>query len=75
MTVNRPAYMLNANNPGSDCAGESAASLASAAVLFEDTDPAYFATLIQHAKDIFNVADSYRGHYSNSIADAAKFYK
>ena len=75
MTVNRPAYMLNANNPGSDCAGESAASLASAAVLFKDTDPAYSATLIQHAKDLFNFADTYRGVYSNSIPDAAKFYK
>ena len=75
MTVNRPAYMLNANNPGSDCAGESAASLASAAVLFKDTDPAYSATLIQHAKELFDFADTYRGVYSNSIPDAAKFYK
>ena len=75
MSVSRPAYILNPSKPGSDCAGESAASLASAAVLFKDTDPAYSATLIQHAKELFNFADTYRGIYSSSIPDAAKFYK
>ena len=75
MTVNRPAYSLTPSKPGSDCAGESAASLASAAILFKDTDPTYSATLIEHAKDLFNFADTYRGIYSNSIPDAAKFYK
>ena len=75
MTVARPAYVLNPSNPGSDCAGESAASLASAAVLFKDTDPAYSAELIEHAKELFNFADTYRGIYSSSIPDAAKFYR
>ena len=75
MSVSRPAYILNPSKPGSDCAGESAASLASAAVLFKDTDPAYSATLIQHAKELFNFADTYRGLYTSSIPDAAKFYK
>ena len=75
MTVNRPAYKLDPNNPGSDCAGQTAASLASAAILFEDTDPSYSATLIQHAEELFNFADTYRGKYSDSISDASKFYK
>ena len=75
MTVNRPAYLLSPAKPGSDCAGESAASLASAAVLFKDTDPVYSATLIQHAKELFTFADKYRGLYSDSIPDASKFYK
>ena len=75
MTVERPAYSLTPARPGSDCAGESAAALASASILFEDTDSAYSATLIDHAKQLFAFADTYRGIYSNSISDAAKFYK
>ena len=74
MTIDRPAYKLDTNNPGSDCAGETAASLASAAVLFKDTDPAYSATLIQHSEELFSFADNYRGIYTNSISDAGKFY-
>ena len=54
---------------------ESAAALASASILFADTDSAYSATLIDHAKQLFAFADTYRGIYSNSISDAAKFYK
>ena len=75
MTVDRPAYIINPSKPGSDCAGESAASLASASILFQDTDPAYSSLLVQHAKELFSFADTYRGLYSNSIPDAAKFYR
>merc|ERR1719394_921116 len=74
MTVDRPAYKIDPSKPGSDCAGQTAASLASAAILFEDTDPSYSATLIQHAEELFNFADTYRGKYSDSIPDASKFY-
>ena len=74
MTVSRPSYKLDTNNPGSDCAGETAASLASASLLFEDSDPSYAATLIQHAEELFNFADTYRGIYTNAISDAGKFY-
>jgi len=73
--VARPAYSLTPTSPGSDCAGESAAALASAAILFEDSDPAYSAQLIKHAKELFEFADKYRGLYSDSIADAKIFYK
>ena len=75
MSVARPSYSLTPSRPGSDCAGESSAALASAAVLFADSDPAYSATLIEHAKQLFSFADTYRGVYSNSLSDAAKFYK
>jgi hypothetical protein len=75
MTVERPAYSLSPSRPGSDCAGESAAALASAALLFKDSDPAYSATLIGHARQLFSFADTYRGIYSDSISDAKKFYK
>lgn len=75
MSISRPAYSLTASKPGSDCAGESAAALASAALLFKDSDPTYSATLLEHAKQLFQFADTYRGIYSSSISDAGKFYK
>ena len=74
MSVSRPSYKIDANNPGSDCVGETAASLSSASLLFEDSDPSYAATLIQHAEELFNFADTYRGIYTNAISDAGKFY-
>ena len=74
MTVSRPAYKIDASNPGSDCAGETAASLASASLLFKDTDPDYSAILIQHAEQLFSFADTYRGKYTSAIPDANKFY-
>ena len=44
MTMDRPSYQIDAQNPGSDLAGETAASLASASIIFRATDPAYAET-------------------------------
>lgn len=74
MNIPRPAYSLTPSKPGSDCAGESAAALASAAMLFADSDPDYSAELMTHASQLFDFADTYRGIYSESIVDADKFY-
>jgi endoglucanase len=74
MTMARPAYKLDPTKPGSDAAGGAAAALAAAYVAFKDVDPAYAAKLLGHAKDLFRFADTYRGKYSDSIPDAAKFY-
>merc|ERR1719228_810634 len=60
MTIPRPAYSLTPSKPGSDCAGETVASLASAAILFEGSDAAYSAKLLKHAKQLFTFADTYR---------------
>ena len=75
MTMARPSYKIDSQNPGSDLAAESAAAMASAALLFKTTDSAYAETLTQHAIDLFDLADKYRGKYSDSIYDASKFYK
>lgn len=71
----RPAYKIDAQNPGSDLAGESAAALASASILFQGVDDDYASELLMHAQELYDFADTYRGKYSDSIADAAKFYK
>jgi len=75
MTISRPAYSLTPSKPGSDCAGETAAALASASILFAGSDPTYSATLVEHAEQLFDFADSNRGLYSSSISDAGQFYR
>lgn len=74
MAMARPSYKVDPSCPGSDLAGEYAAATASASIVFKETDPAYAATLITHAKQLYAFADTYRGKYSDCITDAGKFY-
>ncbi len=74
MPMARPSYKVDPSCPGSDLAGEYAATMASASMVFKQTDPAYAATLVTHAKQLYTFADTYRGKYSDCITDAAKFY-
>ena len=75
MTIPRPSYKIDANNPGSDLAGETAAAMAAASIAFAQDDSAYSARLLEHAKTLFEFADKYRGKYSDSVPGASKFYK
>ncbi len=75
MVMDRPAYKIDANNPGTELAAETAAAMAATSMLFKDSDPAYSETLIAHAEQLYNFADTYRGVYSESITDAAAFYR
>ena len=75
MKMDRPAYKIDASAPGSDLAAETAAAMAAASILFQSYDPAYAATLIQHAEQLYSFADNYRGVYSESITDAAGYYR
>lgn len=74
MQMERPSYKIDASCPGSDLAGETAAAMASASILFESENPSYSQTLIEHAEQLFNFADTYRGAYSDCITDATDFY-
>lgn len=73
--LERPAFKIDANNPGSDLAAEAAAALASSSMLFRGTDPAYANLLLEHAKELFTFADTYRGLYHEAIPDVVDFYK
>ncbi len=75
MQMARPAYKIDAARPGSDLAAETAAAMAAASILFATDDPTYSATLRAHAIQLYTFADTYRGAYSDSITDAAGFYK
>ena len=74
MSMARPSFKIDAQNPGSDLAGEAASSLAAAYMLFKDTDPQYAAQLLTHAEQLYSFATTYRGKYSDSITDAASYY-
>ncbi|AWB46889.1 endoglucanase [Paenibacillus sp. CAA11] len=74
MPMDRPAYKIDAANPGSDLAGETAAALAASSIIFKDSDPAYSAKLLKHAKELYQFADQYRGKYSDSITDVKQYY-
>jgi aryl-phospho-beta-D-glucosidase BglC (GH1 family) len=74
MSMERPSFKIDAQNPGSDLAGEVAAALAAAYEVFVKTDPAYAAQLLTHAEQLYTFATTYRGKYSDSIKDAAGYY-
>ena len=74
MQMQRPSYKIDATHPGSDLAAETAAALASAAIIFRDSDAAYADKLLLHARQLYTFADTYRGAYSDSITDAKQYY-
>lgn len=74
MQMARPSYKIDATKPGSDLAAEAAAAMAAASIVFKTDDPAYSATLLNHAKQLYEFADKYRGKYSDAITDATAYY-
>nr|GEW91621.1 endoglucanase 6-like [Tanacetum cinerariifolium] len=75
MTTSRSAYRIDENNPGSDLAGETAAAMAAASIVFHRSNPAYSRELLTHAHQLFDFADKYRGKYDSSISVAQKYYR
>jgi len=59
-------YAVDAPNPASDVAGETAAALAASSMAFRSSDPAYSETLLRNAVKAFQLADNYRGAYSDN---------
>ncbi|GMP96632.1 hypothetical protein CsSME_00045179 [Camellia sinensis var. sinensis] len=75
MTTSRQAYKIDPNNPGSDLAGETAAAMAAASVVFRHHNPSYAIELLTHAQQLFEFANKYRGKYDSSITVAQKYYR
>lgn len=74
MRMERPAFSVDPEHPGSDLTGEAAAALAATAILFREADPEYAARCLEHARALFAFADRFRGVYSDSIVDARAYY-
>ncbi|KAJ8420825.1 hypothetical protein Cgig2_017131 [Carnegiea gigantea] len=66
MDTARTVYAVDAPNPASDVAAETAAALAAASMAFRSADPGYSETLLRNAISAFQLADSYRGAYSDN---------
>lgn len=74
MTEKRPLTKIDADTPGTEVAAETAAAMASASLVFKDSDSQYSATLLKHAKQLFDFADTKRGSYSVNIPAVQTFY-
>ncbi|KAL6864885.1 hypothetical protein ACP4OV_016036 [Aristida adscensionis] len=74
MTTSRRAFRVDPQNPGSDLAGETAAAMAAAALVFRHKYPGYANLLLVHSKQLFEFADKYRGKYDASITVARNYY-
>ncbi|MEE2971615.1 MAG: glycoside hydrolase family 9 protein, partial [Planctomycetota bacterium] len=67
-------WWLDPANPGSEPAAEAAAFLAAMSMFVADSDPAYSAACLQHARELYAFANEHRGTYVDSIPDAVPFY-
>ncbi|CAM6119560.1 unnamed protein product [Calypogeia fissa] len=74
----RPSSQVNATSPGSDVAGEAAAALAAASIVFKRSssymNTTYAALLLSHSTQLFTFADTYQGLYSESFPEVEDFY-
>ncbi|KAJ8625345.1 hypothetical protein MRB53_033875 [Persea americana] len=70
MATPRSVYSVSPSNPGSDVAGETAAALAAASMVFRKVDPNYAKLLLRTAKNVMDFAIRYRGAYSDSLGSA-----
>lgn len=75
MTMWRPSFAVTALRPGSEVTAEAAAALAATSILFRKENPVYANLALDHARRLFDFADRHRGVYSDSIPQAAEFYK
>ncbi|KAG1327067.1 endoglucanase 11 [Cocos nucifera] len=74
MTTSRQAYKVDTENPGSDLAGETAAAMAAASIVFKKSDPHYSHLLLHHAQQLFEFGDKYRGEYDRSVRVVKSYY-
>nr|AGG19094.1 cellulase [Zea mays] len=74
MTTSRQAYRIDKDSPGSDLAGETAAALAAASIVFRRSNPHYSHLLLHHAQQLFEFGDRYRGTYDSSIEEVRSYY-
>ncbi|XP_022200004.1 endoglucanase E-4 [Nilaparvata lugens] len=75
MNMSRKAYKIDAEHPGSDLAGETAAAMAAVSMVFKEEDPEYSDLCLEHAKQLFKFATTYRGLYHEAIKGAAQYYE
>ena len=69
MHMDRKSSKVTVDSPGSCVVGEAAAALASAAVVFKDSDPDYAELCIRHAKQLYDFAARTRSDAGYTMAN------
>lgn len=70
--MTRPSYKVTTSSPGSTVVGATAAALASASIVFQQTDPNYASTCLTHAIQLFDFA--YSTQSDSGYTAASGFY-
>jgi len=73
MQMQRPSYRLDSGSPGSTVVAESAAAMAIASMVFQETNPTYAATCLRHAREMFTFADTTKSDAGYTAAN--NFYR
>ncbi|KAH6764391.1 glycosyl hydrolase 9B8 [Perilla frutescens var. hirtella] len=74
MTTSRRAYKVDEENPGSEVAAETAAAMAAASIVFREVNPHYSHLLLEHAMQLFEFGEKFRGKYDESIEVVKGYY-
>ena len=76
MTMDRPAFTLTRDAPGTELAAETAAALAASSIWYRKNGDEFSAEkCLDHAKTLYAFGDEYRGKYTDAITNAAGFYQ
>ncbi len=76
MTMDRPAFKIDAGNPGSELAGETAAALAASSIFYKNIGETSMGdNALSHARELFDLASNYRASYVDAIPNVSDFYK
>ena len=70
MYTAQTVYLVSTSKLGSDVAGETAAALAAASMVFRKVDPKYSRLLLATTKKVMQFAMQYKGAYSDSLGSA-----
>ncbi|XP_043267756.1 endoglucanase E-4-like isoform X2 [Venturia canescens] len=75
LNTTRPAFRIDPEHPGSDLAGETAAALAASSIVFKNSDYNYSVECLEHARQLYKFANTFRGLYHEAIRGAAQYYE
>ena len=67
--MERPAYCVTADKPGSAVTGEAAAALAVCSIIYKDTDAEYSAKCLEHARSLYAFANKYKSDAGYTAAN------
>jgi len=65
---------VTASAPGSELTAEAAAAFVTGYLAFKESDAAYAAECLRHAKELYDFANAHRGLYTDAIPNAQSFY-